>query len=93
LIGNSAVLNVPSPVSLQSVLDVLSQDEFDSDHGAPTKFELEAAAGSVIIRDLISQRVISHFKAHKSAIAALTFDPAGGLVPSNHNFNIYLLSV
>ena len=39
-----------------------------------------SSAGTVIVRDVLSQRVLCHLKAHSSAIAALAFDPTGTLL-------------
>ena len=38
------------------------------------------SAGTVIVRDVLTQRILCHLKAHSSAIAALAFDPTGTLL-------------
>ena len=38
------------------------------------------SAGTVIVRDVLTQRVLCHLKAHSSAIATLAFDPTGTLL-------------
>ncbi|ESQ42994.1 hypothetical protein EUTSA_v10012811mg [Eutrema salsugineum] len=49
--------------------------------------------GRVIIKDFISKSVITQFKAHKSPISALSFDPSGMLLVSasiqGHNINVF----
>ena len=39
-----------------------------------------SSAGTVIVRDVLTQRVLCHLKAHSSGIAALAFDPTGTLL-------------
>ena len=47
----------------------------------------------VIIRDIVSKVVISQFRAHKSPISALCFDPSGTLLVTasvqGHNINVF----
>lgn len=47
----------------------------------------------VIIKDIISKSVIAQFKAHKSPISALSFDPSGMLLVTasiqGHNINVF----
>ena len=47
----------------------------------------------VIVRDIISKSVITQFKAHKSPISALCFDPSGTLLVTasvqGHNINVF----
>lgn len=47
----------------------------------------------VIIKDIISKGVIAQFKAHKSPIAALCFNPSGMLLVTasiqGHNINVF----
>ena len=47
----------------------------------------------VIIKDMISKSVIAQFKAHKSPISALSFDPSGMLLVTasiqGHNINVF----
>ncbi|CAH8363466.1 unnamed protein product [Eruca vesicaria subsp. sativa] len=49
--------------------------------------------GMVIIKDIISKSVITQFKAHKSPISALSFDPSGMLLVTasiqGHNINVF----
>ncbi|CAN1224177.1 Autophagy-related protein 18f [Linum grandiflorum] len=49
--------------------------------------------GMVIIRDIISKHVVTQFRAHKSPISALCFDPSGTLLVTasvqGHNFNVF----
>ncbi|XWS27898.1 hypothetical protein CRYUN_Cryun25bG0019600 [Craigia yunnanensis] len=49
--------------------------------------------GMVIIRDIVSKVVISQFRAHKSPISALCFDPSGTLLVTasvqGHNINVF----
>ncbi|KAG6689534.1 hypothetical protein I3842_11G180400 [Carya illinoinensis] len=50
-------------------------------------------AGMVIIRDIVSKVVIAQFRAHKSPISALCFDPSGTLLVTasvqGHNINVF----
>ncbi|GMH05703.1 hypothetical protein Nepgr_007543 [Nepenthes gracilis] len=50
-------------------------------------------AGMVIVRDLVSKSVIAQFRAHKSPILALCFDPSGTLLVTasvqGHNINVF----
>lgn len=47
----------------------------------------------VIVRDIVSKVVISQFRAHKSPISALCFDPSGTLLVTasvqGHNINVF----
>lgn len=47
----------------------------------------------VIVRDIASKAVITQFRAHKSPISALCFDPTGTLLVTasvqGHNINVY----
>lgn len=47
----------------------------------------------VIIKDITSKSVITQFKAHKSPISALCFDPSGMLLVTasiqGHNINVF----
>lgn len=49
--------------------------------------------GMVIIRDIVSKAVIAQFRAHKSPISALCFDPSGTLLVTasvqGHNINVF----
>ncbi|XVE80291.1 hypothetical protein DITRI_Ditri14bG0128200 [Diplodiscus trichospermus] len=49
--------------------------------------------GMVIVRDIVSRVVISQFRAHKSPISALCFDPSGTLLVTasvqGHNINVF----
>ncbi|XVF70525.1 hypothetical protein PTKIN_Ptkin11bG0168600 [Pterospermum kingtungense] len=49
--------------------------------------------GMVIVRDIVSKVVISQFRAHKSPISALCFDPSGTLLVTasvqGHNINVF----
>ncbi|XP_020273157.1 autophagy-related protein 18f-like isoform X2 [Asparagus officinalis] len=49
--------------------------------------------GMVIVRDIVLKSVIVQFRAHKSPIAALCFDPSGTLLVtasiSGHNINVF----
>ncbi|KAL5548243.1 hypothetical protein UlMin_003474 [Ulmus minor] len=49
--------------------------------------------GMVIVRDIVSKAVIAQFRAHKSPISALCFDPSGTLLVTasvqGHNFNVF----
>ncbi|CAN8248267.1 unnamed protein product [Cochlearia groenlandica] len=49
--------------------------------------------GMVIIKDIISKSLITQFKAHKSPISALCFDPSGMLLVTastqGHNINVF----
>ncbi|XP_048608299.1 autophagy-related protein 18f isoform X2 [Brassica napus] len=51
------------------------------------------SVGMVIIKDIISKSVITQFKAHKSPISALSFDPSGMLLVTasiqGHNINVF----
>ncbi|XP_078428567.1 autophagy 18 F-like protein isoform X2 [Wolffia australiana] len=53
----------------------------------------DETAGMVIVRDLVSKVVIVQFRAHKSPISALTFDPSGILLVTasvhGHNINVF----
>ncbi|KHN47845.1 Breast carcinoma-amplified sequence 3 like [Glycine soja] len=49
--------------------------------------------GMVIVRDIVSKNVISQFRAHKSPISALCFDPSGTILLTasvqGHNINVF----
>ncbi|XP_031265449.1 autophagy-related protein 18f [Pistacia vera] len=49
--------------------------------------------GMVIVRDIVSKGVIAQFRAHKSPISALCFDPSGVLLVTasvqGHNINVF----
>lgn len=49
--------------------------------------------GMVIIRDIVSKTVVAQFRAHKSPISALCFDPSGTLLVTasvqGHNINVF----
>ncbi|XP_059662533.1 autophagy-related protein 18f isoform X2 [Cornus florida] len=49
--------------------------------------------GMVIVRDIVSKSVISQFRAHKSPISSLCFDPSGTLLVTasvqGHNINVF----
>ncbi|KAK6230376.1 hypothetical protein QUC31_001894 [Theobroma cacao] len=49
--------------------------------------------GMVIVRDIVSKAVIAQFRAHKSPISALCFDPSGTLLVTasvqGHNINVF----
>ncbi|GAV60852.1 WD40 domain-containing protein/BCAS3 domain-containing protein [Cephalotus follicularis] len=49
--------------------------------------------GMVIVRDIVSKVVIAQFRAHKSPISALCFDPSGTILVTasvqGHNINVY----
>lgn len=49
----------------------------------------------VIVRDIVSKLVIAQFRAHKSPISALCFDPSGTLLVTasvqGHNINVFKL--
>ncbi|WZY81299.1 hypothetical protein YC2023_027683 [Brassica napus] len=51
------------------------------------------SVGMVIIKDIISKSVVTQFKAHKSPISALSFDPSGMLLVTasiqGHNINVF----
>lgn len=51
------------------------------------------SVGMVIVRDIVSKSVIAQFRAHKSPISALCFDPSGTLLVTasvqGHNINVY----
>ncbi|KAF8075398.1 hypothetical protein N665_1097s0007 [Sinapis alba] len=53
----------------------------------------EDSIGMVVIKDIISKSVIAQFKAHKSPISALSFDPSGMLLVTasiqGHNINVF----
>lgn len=49
--------------------------------------------GMVIVRDIVSKSVIAQFRAHKSPISSLCFDPSGTLLVTasvqGHNINVF----
>ncbi|KAL2593194.1 hypothetical protein GLYMA_12G136000v4 [Glycine max] len=49
--------------------------------------------GMVIVRDIVSKNVVSQFRAHKSPISALCFDPSGTILVTasvqGHNINVF----
>ncbi|KAL0302074.1 UNVERIFIED_CONTAM: Autophagy-related protein 18f [Sesamum radiatum] len=49
--------------------------------------------GMVIVRDIVSKTVIAQFRAHKSPILSLCFDPSGSLLVTasvqGHNINVF----
>ncbi|GAB2284647.1 hypothetical protein Dimus_019099 [Dionaea muscipula] len=51
------------------------------------------SVGMVIVRDIVSKFVIAQFRAHKSPISALCFDPSGILLVTasvqGHNINVF----
>ncbi|XP_057950223.1 autophagy-related protein 18f [Malania oleifera] len=51
------------------------------------------SVGMVIVRDIVSKSVITQFRAHKSPISALCFDPSGTLLVTasvqGHNINVF----
>ncbi|MCL7036059.1 hypothetical protein MKW94_006816 [Papaver nudicaule] len=53
----------------------------------------EDSAGMVIVRDIVCKSVIVQFRAHKSPISALCFDPSGTLLVTasvqGHNINVF----
>ncbi|XP_010240957.1 PREDICTED: autophagy-related protein 18f-like [Nelumbo nucifera] len=50
-------------------------------------------AGMVIVRDIVGKSVIAQFRAHRSPISALCFDPSGTLLVTasvqGHNINVF----
>lgn len=50
-------------------------------------------AGMVVIRDIVSKCVVTQFRAHRSPIASLCFDPSGMLLVTasvqGHNINVF----
>ncbi|XP_022940185.1 autophagy-related protein 18f-like isoform X1 [Cucurbita moschata] len=51
------------------------------------------SVGMVIVKDIISKSVITQFRAHKSPISALCFDPSGTILVTasiqGHNINVF----
>ncbi|KAF7833879.1 autophagy-related protein 18f-like [Senna tora] len=49
--------------------------------------------GMVIVRDIVSKSVVSQFRAHRSPISALCFDPSGTILVTasvqGHNMNVF----
>ncbi|TKY48984.1 Autophagy-related protein 18f [Spatholobus suberectus] len=49
--------------------------------------------GMVIVKDIVSKKVIAQFRAHKSPISALCFDPSGTILVTasiqGHNINVF----
>ncbi|XP_047174286.1 autophagy-related protein 18f-like [Vigna umbellata] len=49
--------------------------------------------GMVIVKDIVSRNVIAQFRAHKSPISALSFDPSGTILVTasiqGHNINVF----
>ncbi|TKY66705.1 Autophagy-related protein 18f [Spatholobus suberectus] len=49
--------------------------------------------GMVIVRDIVSKNVVAQFRAHKSPISALCFDPSGTILATasvqGHNINVF----
>lgn len=47
----------------------------------------------VIVKDIVSKAVVAQFRAHKSSISALSFDPSGTLLVTasvqGHNINVF----
>lgn len=56
-------------------------------------FLIRCSFYQVIIRDIVSKTVIAQFRAHKSPILALCFDPSGMLLVTasvlGHNINVF----
>jgi len=52
-------------------------------------------AGTVIVMDVVSQKVITHFQAHSQPITALAFDPSGTMLITasvdGHNLNVFMI--
>ncbi|KAG5597786.1 hypothetical protein H5410_039018 [Solanum commersonii] len=62
--------------------------------GAPNgHFQDVDSVGMVIVRDIVSKTLIAQFRAHKSPIAALCFDPSTTLLVTasvqGHNINVF----
>ncbi|XP_031485223.1 autophagy-related protein 18g [Nymphaea colorata] len=53
-------------------------------------------AGTVIVRDIVRKCVIAQFRAHRSPISALCFDPSGTLLVTasvqGHNINVFRIN-
>lgn len=56
-------------------------------------FFLFIHVAQVVVRDIVSKRVITQFRAHRSPISALCFDPSGTLLVTasvhGHNINVF----
>ena len=63
-----------------SLSPLLSPSAAASGSSAAAASASSSSSGTVIVRDLLTQRVLCHLKAHSSAIAALAFDPSGTLL-------------
>lgn len=54
------------------------------------------SVGMVIVKDVVSKNVITQFRAHKSPISALCFDPSGTLLVTasvqGHNINVFRIT-
>ncbi|KAI6690505.1 hypothetical protein NL676_027333 [Syzygium grande] len=52
--------------------------------------------GMVIVRDIVSKSVVAQFKAHKSHVSALCFDPSGTILVTasvmGHNINVFKIT-
>lgn len=50
----------------------------------------------VIVRDIVSKSVVAQFKAHKSHVSALCFDPSGTILVTasvmGHNINVFKIT-
>ncbi|XP_073028036.1 autophagy-related protein 18f-like isoform X3 [Primulina eburnea] len=63
-------------------------------HGVANGFSHDAdSVGMVIVRDIAKKTVIAQFRAHKSPILSLCFDPSGTLLATasvqGHNINVF----
>ncbi|XP_052207970.1 autophagy-related protein 18f [Diospyros lotus] len=63
-------------------------------HGTVNGHSLDAEnVGMVIVRDIVGKSVIAQFRAHKSPISSLCFDPSGTLLVTasvqGHNINVF----
>ncbi|EPS70907.1 hypothetical protein M569_03850, partial [Genlisea aurea] len=62
-------------------------------NGYPTDVE---SIGVVIVRDIVNKTMLAQFRAHKSPISSLCFDPSGTLLVTasvqGHNINVFRIS-
>ena len=63
----------------------------------PPQAAAGAIAGTVVVRDALTRRVLAHFRAHTSPLAALAFDPEGTLLATasvhGHTVNVFRLDL
>lgn len=67
--------------------------KFDFSFSYLFNFVMDSCLLQVIVRDIVGKSVVAQFRAHKSPISALCFDPSGMLLVTasiqGHNINVF----